>query len=366
IKEGETLTEEQKPIALETALKEAYGKTVSKKSYDKILEHFAAVEIMNTYQEELAEAARTEVVEEDTEEGVGGENNPSTIPNPFGEGNISSDNTQEIDTPAQEFKNETQEVFQTIEDTVDSTQLEGGMDALLEMEVDEMIQVLDNSDSPENPLKSIANSMKAFVENTEKRTGKKPSFRDFLLAISEDSNIENYQSYLTLLGNAWAVAGLGKANVKEIYQEALNINKNITEKLALANVEAIEETEESKEKTKQENIKSGIEASPIHEVKRDSNGIPIVEEKKEDIYDQTFGVNTSAIEFEEVEVEDEKTGEIYIKRIISPIPKLNEEAREQTKNLKNPNKNNKGDILNIELPKNNDNLGNIFVSVRDE
>ena len=26
--------------------------------------------------------------------------------------------------------------------------------------------------------------------------GKKPSFRDFLLAISEDSNIENYQSYL--------------------------------------------------------------------------------------------------------------------------------------------------------------------------
>lgn len=370
IKEGETLTEEQKPVALETALREAYGKTVSKKSYDKILDYFSAVEIMNTYQEELAEAAKTEVVGKDTGgdtgEVVGGENNPSTIPNPFGEGNISSDNTQEIDTPAQEFKNDTQEVFQTIEDTVDSTQLEGGMDALLEMEVDEMIQVLDNSDSPENPLKSIANSMKAFVENTEKRTGKKPSFRDFLLAISEDSNIENYQSYLTLLGNAWAVAGLGKADVKEIYQEALNISKNIAEKIALANIETTEETEESKEKTKQENIKSGIEASPVHEVKRDSNGIPIVEEKKEDIYDQTFGVNTSAIEFEEVEVEDEKTGEIYIKRVVSPIPKLNEEAREQTKNLKNPNKNNKGDILNIELPKDNDNLGDTFVSVRDE
>lgn len=77
-----------------------------------------------------------------------------------------------------------------------------------------------------NPLKSIANSMKTFVENTEKRTGKKPTFRDFLQAIGEDSNIENYQSYLTLLGNAWAVAGLGKSNVKEIYEEYLSDEKN--------------------------------------------------------------------------------------------------------------------------------------------
>ena len=68
IKEGETLTEEQKPVALETALKEAYGKTVSKKSYDKVLKYFAAEEIRNTYKEELEEAAKTEVIEEVVEE----------------------------------------------------------------------------------------------------------------------------------------------------------------------------------------------------------------------------------------------------------------------------------------------------------
>lgn len=98
----------------------------------------------------------------------------------------------------------------------------------------------ESQESESNPLKIIGKKMRSFVEKTKVKTGKEASFEDFLMAIQGKAKIENYQDYLILLGNAWSSAGLGKVNVKKIYEEAIRQDKLLEEKLNLDTIKSKE------------------------------------------------------------------------------------------------------------------------------
>lgn len=359
-------TGEQMPV--QEALKKAFGRSVSNESYKKVNKLMEVANILNVAQEESA-AVETETEGADNTTETETTTAPPTgapteeVQNPFGGGNISSLPNQEVDTLGDEFKDSVQEDFQVIEDFVEDAGVEGGMDIFMNMDEDEMLSSLDGADSDTNPLVSIGNKMKSFVQRTKQKTGKTPSFEDFLMAVAGQGSIENYQDYLTLFGNAWSTAGLGKVDVQSKYMSAINMAKQLNQELELANMETPNSPEQTEKLVEEEKVLGMLDKN--EELAVDINGIPVIEQKRDEVYDEVHKVNYSALQFEEIEVTDETTGETYIRRVNAPVPQRNLDTPTNVNNLVNPNKNNKGAILTIGKPSIEE-VGKTFVSVRDE
>jgi hypothetical protein len=349
-------------VTVAQALKDNFGKSVSNQSVQKVLKQTERLQILKTFKEEMAakkEADKQVEVTPPTETAPA----EVTTQNPFGEGSISASQDQEVEDLGEEFKEIVSENMQEIETFVQD-EMDGGMDIFMQMPEDEMVSTLNDADAETNPLVSIGHKMKAFAEVLKETTGRDATFEDFLMAIGGKGTIPNYQEYLTLFGNAWSNAGLGKVDVQQKYNNAIAMANSLQEKLDLATV-AVTESIETTEKLEKEEKVLGLTSTPSETVVVDINGIPVVEQNRDEVYDEVHKVNYSALEFVEEEVVDEETGETYIRRSNAPVPQRNSDSPTNVNNLVNPNKNNKGDILTIGQPTAEE-TGKTFVSVRNE
>lgn len=342
-------------LPLNEAMKNAFGTSVSKKSYEKVEKLFEGLNILET-----AAAEMTPPVVANTPPAPAA----SGTPNPFGAGSVSADIEQEVEDLGESFREETIKDIEEIEQAVAEMNLEGGVDIFMGMDEDEMVSVLDESDSEVNPLVSIGNKMKMFSDKTKQRTGKSATFEDFLMAVGANGMmIEDYQEYLTLFGNAWSHAGLGKVDLVKKYNRALQMAKSLRDMGALANLEVVDTPEASAKLEEEEKVLGLLDKNEKPE--RDVNGIPVIVQKRDEVYDELHRVNYSALEFIEEEVVNEETGEVYIRRVNAPIPVRNSTTPTNVNNLVHPSKNNKGDKLTVGKPSIEE-VGNTYVSIRDE
>jgi hypothetical protein len=365
-------------MSLETAIEEAYGKSISNSSKKKVLKTMEAVEILQIAQQEAKEKAAP-IVEEPTEE-VSPEDSPETVEGneitdtgipeaappvtttPFG--TVSTDRNQEVEMLAEEFKEAVSEDMETIEGMIEDAPEAPPMDIFMDMDEDEMIESLGGKNQG-NPLVSIGNKMKDFVAKAKKTTGRDVTFEDFLLAVAGRGPISDYKSYLTLFANAWSNAGLGQVNAQEKYIAAVEMANLLNEKIEMATNEVLEISPEQTKKLETEEKALGLTTTETEVVNRDANGIPVVTQKRDNVFDEIYKINNAALEFTEEEVTDPETGEVYIRRTTAPIAKRNEEAGTNINNLVHPDKNNKGDIVTVPKPVPEE-IGSIMVSVRND
>ncbi|MCD5380862.1 hypothetical protein LR004_02945, partial [Candidatus Gracilibacteria bacterium] len=284
---------EKNEIDITEEIKKTFKGRVSKTSIAKVVKEFEVNNIIQTIQAEikekqLAKEKNKETSQEHIPEEYRGEQIPESE-NPF---------AAETETLIEN----TQKVFEEVAQMED----EGNdMDSLLNSTVDEMLSFPENSKEKE-VVKSIGNFMKEFSDAVEKKTGRKPSFDEYLNSIAGEQRVEDQLKMINLFASAWYTAGLGKVNAEKEYQAALDMQKDLIR--LMEERKTIEVSPEEKEialqEQRQEEKKLGLMESENEVVKRDINGIPIIEETREELYKEEHKVHYSVLEYENIESKD--------------------------------------------------------------